>query len=101
PSSLVNRDNPDCVFVTFQTQFMFVFQFAAERNLPRQPLDQPINAEAIFHTSGMQQFDQMQDVRQSTFAVPPVEQTRSYLLANEQLSHHLHETLIPPPHVVI
>src|SRR6059058_5707503 len=72
PFAFVNGNDPDRVFITFQTQFMLIFQFAAEQNLPRQPLDQSINAESIFNANCMQQFDQMQNVREPTFAVAPV-----------------------------
>ena len=73
--ALVNGDDPDRIFITFQTQFVLFPHFAAGRDLSRQPLDQSINAEAVFRACGVQQFDQMQNVRQSTFAVPPLKQT--------------------------
>ena len=43
----------------------------------------------------------MQNIRQPTFAVPPAQQMRPHFLADEQRSHHLHETLVAPQQVVI
>ena len=99
--ALVNRNDPHRVFVAFQTQFMFIPNLAPCPILPRQPLNQPINAEPALNTNRVQQFDQMQDVGESTFAVTPEEQTRPHFFRNEKRPHHLHEALVAPQQVVI